>query len=251
MRGRQIARETGFYSLVKKLSLIALWGLFGKVLVYPMMRDFRDRARGVGSLEDAVELVLSYKYLGARVAPMQVREEILELLRVVESMSPRVVLDIGTAWGGTLFLFTRVAAPDAMLVTCDLPGRPWGYSCPSWMGPLLKSFARGTQSIVQIRGDSHSEDTLNSVKRHLVDRSVDLLFIDGDHSYNGVKKDFEMYSPLVGKQGLVAFHDICEGKVELVGEVPRFWSEIKKDLRTREIVSDPEQGVCGIGVVYR
>jgi predicted O-methyltransferase YrrM len=55
-----------------------------------------------------------------------------------------------------------------------------------------------------IQGDSHDKETLKKVS----DRKYDLLFIDGDHSFEGVKKDFEMYSPLVRKGGLVAFHDI-------------------------------------------
>jgi predicted O-methyltransferase YrrM len=42
----------------------------------------------------------------------------------------------------------------------------------------------------------------------LKDNKVDFLFIDADHSYEGVKKDFEMYSPLVRKGGIIAFHDI-------------------------------------------
>jgi predicted O-methyltransferase YrrM len=39
---------------------------------------------------------------------------------------------------------------------------------------------------------------------------VDLIFIDGDHSYEGVKQDFEIYAPLVRSDGLIAFHDILE-----------------------------------------
>jgi predicted O-methyltransferase YrrM len=38
----------------------------------------------------------------------------------------------------------------------------------------------------------------------------DFLFIDGDHTYQGVKQDFQMYSPLVKKGGIVAFHDIVK-----------------------------------------
>jgi len=41
------------------------------------------------------------------------------------------------------------------------------------------------------------------VKKILAGRQVDFLFIDGDHSYEGVKKDFEMYSSLVRKGGVV------------------------------------------------
>ena len=36
---------------------------------------------------------------------------------------------------------------------------------------------------------------------------IDLLFIDGDHSYEGSKKDWELYSPLLKKKSLVLFHD--------------------------------------------
>lgn len=37
---------------------------------------------------------------------------------------------------------------------------------------------------------------------------VDFLFIDGDHSYNGVKKDWDFYSPFLKKGAIVAFHDV-------------------------------------------
>ena len=59
-----------------------------------------------------------------------------------------------------------------------------------------------------MRANSHNLDTLNKVKRILADRPIDLLFIDGDHTYVGVKMDFEMYRPLVRKGGIIAFHDI-------------------------------------------
>jgi predicted O-methyltransferase YrrM len=49
---------------------------------------------------------------------------------------------------------------------------------------------------------------LRKIEGILKGRKVDFLFIDADHSYEGVKKDFEMYSPLVRKGGIIAFHDI-------------------------------------------
>ncbi len=36
---------------------------------------------------------------------------------------------------------------------------------------------------------------------------IDLLFIDGDHSYEGVKRDWELFSPHVSSFGIVIFHD--------------------------------------------
>jgi hypothetical protein len=39
------------------------------------------------------------------------------------------------------------------------------------------------------------------------DITIDLLFIDGDHSYEGVKKDFDLYSKLVSPHGIILIHD--------------------------------------------
>jgi predicted O-methyltransferase YrrM len=70
-----------------------------------------------------------------------------------------------------------------------------------------------------------------------------------DHTYEGVKKDFEMYSPLVREGGIVAFHDIVPGLHEYVGGVPRFWREVKSNYVSKEIVKDWNQGGFGIGVI--
>jgi len=41
----------------------------------------------------------------------------------------------------------------------------------------------------------------------LQDIKIDLLFIDGNHSYEGVKKDFELYSNLISEKGIIIIHD--------------------------------------------
>jgi MMP 1-O-methyltransferase len=42
-------------------------------------------------------------------------------------------------------------------------------------------------------------------------KPISLLFIDGDHSYDASKRDFEMWSPFVATGGIIAFHDIKQG----------------------------------------
>ena len=73
----------------------------------------------------------------------------------------------------------------------------------------------------------------------------------------GVRQDFDLYSPLVREGGLIAFHDItpaaADGSVEgprlLVGDVPRFWREIRGRYPSEELVDDTAGGWFGIGLI--
>jgi len=91
---------------------------------------------------------------------------------------------------------------------------------------------------------------LDRVKAALGGQELDYLFLDGDHSYAGVRCDFELYGRMVRKGGIIVFHDIVEGTPEMEGGVPRFWREIKSQYRHTEIVKDPQQAGWGIGVLY-
>lgn len=102
-----------------------------------------------------------------------------------------------------------------------------------------------------ILGDSHDKKTYLKLLKTTGGRNVDLLFIDGDHSFDGVKDDYFMYSPLV-KRGIVAVHDIaCERKDV---EVPLFWSNlIQSDHRYpyMTIFNWREKDRMGIGLQVR
>ena len=177
-----------------------------------------------------------------------------ELIGILEKIKPRVVLEIGTAKGGTLLLWTRVAADDALIISIDLPGGPFGGGYPLLRKFLYKGFRKAKQRVVLIQGDSHDARTLNKVKSIIGDRKIDFLFIDGDHTYEGVKKDYEMYSCLVKINGVIAFHDIVHGSEELVGGVPRFWEELKEQYDSKriiELVKSWDQGGYGIGILIK
>jgi len=198
------------------------------------------------NLEDLVNISFYNFWWLIRLA--QVQDEILELLRILDEIKPKVIIEIGTAGGGTLFLFSRVASEDATIISIDMPGK-FGVGYPKWKIPLFKTFRLLSQKLHLIRADSHSQETLEKVKNILNSREVDFLFIDGDHTYEGVRKDFEMYGTLVKEGGKIAFHDIVIGPKEKVGEVPEFWREIKDTYISKEVVKDWDQGGYGIGVL--
>jgi len=81
--------------------------------------------------------------------------------------------------------------------------------------------------VPEIRGNTHDQKTLNALKKRLNGRAIDILFIDANHSYDSVKKDYEMYSPLC--TGVIGFHDIESGRYanQTIDGVYRFWDELK------------------------
>ena len=99
-----------------------------------------------------------------------------------------------------------------------------------------------------IQNDSHKKSTLDETYKIFKDIKVDFLFIDGDHTYDGVKKDYEMYSPLVRSGGLVAFHDIVEHPTKKC-LVDKLWNEIKYKYNYSEIIESKDQSSMGIGII--
>lgn len=186
---------------------------------------------------------------GGLIRPAQVKSEITALGKIVETLEPKTILEIGTAKGGTLFLFSRLADPRATIVSLDLPGGEFGGGYPEWKSKLYKTFARPLQHFHLLRDDSHLASVKEKVMRILNGTPLDFLFIDGDHTYEGVKKDFELYAPLVRKGGVIAFHDIAVHPPEVGCQVDRFWNEIKGG-KGKEFIENRDQKWAGIGVYY-
>jgi len=226
----------------------------GMLLSKAATAKLRALAAHCRRVEDYVDLTLNFRWgfkpLHIRMTLAQVKDEILKLTSLLDNLKPRAVLEIGTGGGGTLFLWSRVASVDARIISIDLPGGSFGGGYARWKMPFYKSFARSKQRIYLIRGDSHDLVTFRDVARMLESHQLDFLFMDGDHSYEGVKKDFEMYSPLVGKGGIIAFHDIVPHSSESGCEVSKFWNQVKDSHKHLEIVKDQNQKWAGIGLLF-
>jgi predicted O-methyltransferase YrrM len=135
-----------------------------------------------------------------------------KLVRDIEN-SPAVVLNIG-AGAGTSGLAFAEAREDMILHTCDITNEahPWGCleSERDWMGWATLDYKWGI-SWFQHHMSSHDLDDIWAEITGF--QTIDLVFIDGDHSHEGAKEDMYGFFPYVRLGGLIAIHDY--GKSDL------------------------------------
>jgi predicted O-methyltransferase YrrM len=195
------------------------------------------------SLEEMLDRAFAYS--GGFFEPVQIKSEILGALREIQKLRPRYIVEVGTAGGGTLLLWSRVAHPEATIVTLDLPGGDFGGGSSKLRMPLFRRLPLKTQTLHLIRDDSHRPETLALAKKYLDGHAADFLFIDADHTAEGVRSDFSMYSPLVRPGGMIAFHDIAITRPEY--GVRALWSELKPKYEHQEFIGEPL--AYGIGLL--
>ena len=180
----------------------------------------------------------------------QVRSEVVALGKMLEALAPARSLEIGTNYGGTLLLLCNLSSPSAKIISVDLPSGRFGGGYPRRKIPLFRKFRKPGQQLHLIRADSHRQETKERVLRVLDGELLDYLFLDGDHTYEGVRRDFEMYAPLVRSGGVIALHDIAVHNRDTECQVDKFWSEVKNQFRHQEIVENPKQGWAGVGILW-
>lgn len=218
-----------------------------QVQIWASFVPFLGHMREIPEIFDcgrAVDFALANPFI----SPGQVRSEFMELAAIIQAIKPQAALEIGTLRGGTLFALCRLADPSATIISVDMPGGKFGGGTGPLYPPVFRKFVKPHQKLHLIKADSHQQQTKNKVESALRSTLLDYLFIDGDHSYEGVKQDFEMYSPLVRPGGVIAFHDIAPHK-DSTCEVSRFWNQIKGKYESREIIENIGQGWAGIGII--
>ena len=201
------------------------------------MSGLRKRVGRITSaaIESGPRSVLLTRGAKQRGAAQKVRE-FSALVALLRKRKLSVVVEIGTLHGGTLWAWCRLAEPNALIVSIDLPGGEFGGGYEANAAAKLHSYAHASQELVLIRDDSHAPRTLEELEDLLAGRRVDFLFIDGDHTYEGVKRDFEMYSQLVATGGIVALHDIVHHPGDPDCEVDVFWRELSTVRRSIQLV---------------
>jgi cephalosporin hydroxylase len=186
-----------------------------------------------------------YKHLTA----FQEKNEYEQLMDWAIAGQPRVIVELGTAQGGTLLGWARIATE--LVVSVDLEHGIHGGGYPAQKQRLYREFGHGRDGVTieLVQADSQSAGTRCKVESILGGRPVDILFIDADHRLEGVRRDFALWSPLVRAGGFVVFHDIVKHNASENCHVDALWAELRTQYASFEIVTDHNQGYAGIGII--
>lgn len=204
---------------------------------------------------DKIEQVLDSikKYSGRgfydKIRLAQIDEELYELCQRVVKHKPKVIAEIGTWNGGTFYVWTRINPQAKKIISIDLPDGDFGGGYDDKRIKFFKEFAydRKKTELYFIRGDSKAKSTSDELNKILDGDKIDFLYIDGDHTYKGIKKDFETYLKFMASDGLIGFHDINTHKQGY--GVVEFWNEMKVDYEFEEFIKKGSR-VMGNGLIY-
>lgn len=175
----------------------------------------------------------------------QDERELASLIFILRTRARKVrrVLEIGVYKGGTLWLWQTlwpnaavVGIDDMTFMTCgDCELRRAHNDCP------FKLHDRNTRRSHMLYKDS------SAVAAQFKKETFDILHIDGDHSAQGVRKDWNNYAPVVKKgTGLIIVHDVVTHDKKEWG-VAEFWDDTLSQLPGAFVINEPNQ--YGFGVI--
>lgn len=213
---------------------------FSRWLAFRRLKQYHAQPR---SLEETVDWAINFgRYGYFTIHTLQKRSEIISLAKAVAALKPKIILEIGTARGGTLLIWSSLASQK--VVSCDLvhriPQKPLFEALPP---------PGSTCHVQLLTGNSHEAAFKQRVAQVLNGEKADFLFIDGDHTEAGVERDYNDYKEFVRPGGIVAFHDIIENQPLPDNQVYHFWKKVKQGKAVEEFVNDPKQCGFGIGII--
>lgn len=199
----------------------------------------------------------------------QISLEIENLQLAVARQKPKVIVEIGTATGGTLARWFEIPEVETIISVdhpCGIHGGSGFEERTYVISDAVEQANISGKEFYAINGDSKDPYIINRLIELLNGRKIDFLFIDGDHTYEGVKGDFELYEQLLNGNSIVGFHDIIDSKFHSDANcfVSILWKDIKNRFDYKEFVhtelldpvstpsfakSIPDGGFGGIGLI--
>jgi hypothetical protein len=143
---------------------------------------------------------------------------------LVKDTKPQNIVELGSHWGYSYFAFCKTVIEEKIDCQCfavdtwegDLHAGLYGNEIYNFVDNHNKSHYRGISSLMRM--------TFDEASRHFENDSIDILHIDGLHTYDAVKNDYQIWLPKIKKGGYILFHDTAVKSNEF--GVWKLWDEI-------------------------
>lgn len=165
---------------------------------------------------------------------------------LLTNVKPKTVVELGTHYGTSLWSFAQAAKDNALdteLFAVDTwQGEAhaglYGEEVFETVAAIKRSFySKGSFEIYFLR------KTFNEALADFKNNTIDLLHIDGLHSYEAVHHDFEAWLKKMKKNGIILFHDIEVNEGDF--GVHELWRELKEHYVTIEFHHS-----FGLGILF-